>query len=72
MTPRHDLLHEIWNGLNEFQRQEFFSIMTRFSELSREVKEIFDGVLRMTERWDLDAVAASAFITQLGLVQGFI
>ena len=72
MTPRHDLMHEIWNGLNEFQRLEFSSIIARFSELSPEVKEIFDGVLRMTERWDLDAVAASAFITQLGLVQGII
>ena len=58
MTPRHDLMNEIWIGLNEAQRQEFGSIMTRYLELSQEVKEIFDGVLRMSDRWDLDAVAA--------------
>ena len=51
-------MNEIWIGLNESQRLEFLSILTRFLALSREVKEIFGGVLRMDERWDLDAVAA--------------
>ena len=58
MTPRQDLMNEIWIGLNESQRLEFLSIIARHSELSPEAKEIFGGVLRMDERWDLDAVAA--------------
>ena len=49
MTPRYDLMYEIWSGLNETQRQELFSMAARRSELSQEVKEIFDGVLRMSD-----------------------
>ncbi len=58
MTPRHDRMTMIWNGLNETQQLEFFSIITRLVESSPEVKEIFDGVLRMEDRWDLNTVAA--------------
>ena len=58
MTPRYGLMFEIWSGLNETQRQQLFSMAARRSELSQEVKEIFDRVLRMSDRWDLDAVVA--------------
>jgi serine/threonine protein kinase len=55
---------EIWISFHETQRSYLLPIKERHSALSLEVREIFECVLRMDpqDRWDIDAVTASAFM----------
>jgi hypothetical protein len=57
---------ELLMDLDETRRQEFLPILARCLQLSPEVLEIFENVLRKApdERWDLDAIAASDFMNQ--------
>jgi serine/threonine protein kinase len=63
-TPNDLIELDVWRTLHATQQQEFTRIITRYVGLSPDVREIFEHVLRMDpqERWDLDAVAASAYL----------
>ena len=76
---------ELVSSFDGAHQHQFLPIISRLLQLSPEVVEIYEHALILApmQRWDLDAVAASAFITQprfkpetkcnrLGLVQGFI
>jgi serine/threonine protein kinase len=55
---------EIWINFHETERSYLLPIKERHSAMSLEVREIFECVLRMDpqDRWDIDAVTASAFM----------
>ena len=63
-TPNDLIESDVWRTLRATQQQEFTRIITRYERLSPDVREIFEHVLRIDpqERWDLDAVAASAYL----------
>jgi serine/threonine protein kinase len=63
-TPKELIESDLRRELNESQQQELAGIIARYVGLSPDVREIFEHVLRMDpqERWDLDAVAASAYL----------
>jgi serine/threonine protein kinase len=62
--PIIDVAQQMLREMNETQQQELARIITIYVGLSPDVREIFEHVLRMDpqERWDLDAVAASAYL----------
>ena len=64
-TPMNELINEILMELDESKRLPLTSITSKCLELSPEVLEVFDHVLIMApnERWGLDDVASSSFMT---------
>ena len=64
-TPLNELINEILMELDETKRLPLTNITSKCLELSPEVLEVFDHVLKMApnERWGLDDVASSSFMT---------
>jgi serine/threonine protein kinase len=63
-TPSNEMFTEILQDLEGAKRMSFWRVASKCLQLSPEALEVLDNVLRMSpqERWDVDAVAASAFM----------